>query len=83
MKIAYILTFFLFCFAWASASLNETTDFCEGWEEGYCEGWKYDKYEYAICPTAPPCPLPNLNRDTYTDGYNRGFVKGRQDAKGD
>ncbi len=58
------------------------TEFCEGWEAGYCEGWEYVKgREFAICPIIPLCPMPDLFREQYNDGYNRGFLQGKSDAE--
>ena len=56
-------------------------DFCQGFEDGYCEGWKDVKGQYEVCPVAPVCPVPDVDNDTYRGGYNTGFKKGRQDAK--
>lgn len=52
------------------------SDYCKGWEEGYCEGWKDVRGSMALCPLIPLCPLPELNKGTYRDGYNRGFKAG-------
>jgi len=65
-------------------SLSFTTiqdPYCNGWEDGYCEGWQYVKGEWAICPVTPICPIPRIDEEGYRDGYNRGFVKGRRQAK--
>jgi len=56
-------------------------DYREGWEDGYCEGWRDVKGINEICPLTPICPIPELNRDTYRDGYNRGFKRGYRDAQ--
>lgn len=56
------------------------TSYCKGWEDGYCEGWKDIKGTYAICPVTPTCPVPEIDKDRYRDGYNRGFKTGRKDA---
>ena len=57
------------------------SDYCDGWDDGYCEGWKDVKGQFTICPTTPICPIPEIGKDTYKDGYNRGFKKGMGDAK--
>lgn len=65
-------------------SLSFTTiqdEYCDGWEDGYCQGWLYVKGEWAICPITPICPLAKLLETEYRDGYHRGFLKGRKDAK--
>jgi hypothetical protein len=64
-------------------SLSFTTlqeDYCEGWELGYCQGWEDVKGEISICPIVPMCPMPEIFKEEYLDGYNRGFKKGRVDA---
>jgi hypothetical protein len=50
--------------------------YCEGWESGYEQGWCYE-VPGCIIPVVPVCPVPKVNQDTYTDGYNRGFTKGK------
>lgn len=58
---------------------NETTsmnEYCDGWADGFCEGWKDVKGPYAICPATPICPTPEIGKDRYKDGYNRGFKAG-------
>jgi len=65
-------------------SLSFTTiedPYCDGWEEGYCEGWQSVKGQLAICPISPICPIAKALETEYRDGYNRGFLKGRKDAK--
>ena len=64
-------------------SLSFTTlqeDYCEGWELGYCQGWEDVKGEISICPIVPMCPMSEMFKNEYLDGYNRGFKKGRVDA---
>ena len=55
--------------------------YCRGWEQGWEEGWKYVKGEFSIPPIAPICPIPEVGRDRFTDGYNRGFVAGKRAAE--
>ena len=64
-------------------SLSFTTQdpYCEGWDLGYCEGWQSIKGQLAMCPMTPICPIPEVLENEYNDGYNRGFLKGRADAK--
>ena len=40
------------------------SEYCEGWEEGYCEGYKDIKGEFSICPITPLCPMPELFKDS-------------------
>ena len=54
----------------------------KGWSDGYCEGWKQIKGQYAICPISPLAPLPKIECSSgYKCGYNRGFRKGMYDAQ--
>ena len=55
------------------------SDYCDGWENGYEEGWCYNQGYNCLTPLIPLCPLPYLYKETYQDGYNRGFIKGRED----
>jgi len=57
---------------------NIFTKFNEGWEEGFCEGWKDEKGNYALCPLTPLAPLPKIDEssNSFRDGYNRGFKYG-------
>ena len=60
---------------------TSTSDYCDGWKVGYEEGWCYEQLSTCLSPLTPLCPLPELNKNTYTDGYNRGFVTGLKDYK--
>ena len=62
-------------------TIIEGSDFDEGWEDGYCEGWKDVKGQLALCPLTPLPPLPPLGKDTYRGGYNMGFKAGMKAAK--
>jgi len=67
-----------------TVEVSNTSDYCKGWAEGYCEGWKDVKGQFAICPITPLCPLPKLEcYEGFRCGYNRGFLAGRRAAKGD
>ena len=63
---------------------NNYTDFDDGWEEGFCEGWKDVKGKNAFCPFTPFAPFPKLNESSssFRDGYNRGFKFGMCKANG-
>lgn len=56
------------------------SDYCDGWEEGYKEGYCY-QVDNCLEPLVPLCPLPLINESTYKHGYNRGFIKGKKDKK--
>jgi hypothetical protein len=55
-------------------------NYCDGWKESYIEGWCY-RDPNCIKPIVPPCPLPEVNFNTYQDGKNDGFLKGKKDRK--
>lgn len=57
------------------------TEFCDGWEEGYCEGWRDVRGDLVPCPPNPPCPVPAFGQNTYKHGYNRAFKAGMKAAK--
>lgn len=57
------------------------SDFCDGWSDGYCEGYKSVEGQYATCPTAPACPTATIGKSTFKGGYNLGYEKGKKDAK--
>ena len=61
--------------------LEIESDYCSGFEEGYCEGYKDVKGEFAICPITPICPIPAIGKDSYRGGYNKGFKMGMKKAK--
>ena len=75
----------------ASTMSNQNTEtiskdgdeFNQGWEDGYCEGWKDVKGGYAHCPYPPYPPYPPYGKDHYRGGYNMGFKKGMRDAYND
>jgi hypothetical protein len=58
------------------------SEFSDGWQAGWAEGWKYVKGQYSIPPIAPIAPIPQAGRNGYRDGYNRGFVAGQAKAGG-
>tara|TARA_R100000781_G_scaffold115008_1_gene88421 strand:- start:4301 stop:4534 length:234 start_codon:yes stop_codon:yes gene_type:complete len=59
------------------------SDYCDGFEEGFCEGVKFVEGDNAVCPPTPVCPIPEADENTYRDGYNRGFARGREEADKD
>ena len=76
-KITLILLVFAFTSFGYTIEKSNQTDYDEGWEDGFCEGWKDEKGQYAICPIAPIAPIPKLNcMEGYKCGYNRGFKYG-------
>jgi hypothetical protein len=62
--------------------LDSIDPYGDGWEEGYCEGWKDVKGQYAYCPYTPYCPYPEYDCSSgFRCGYNRGFKAGRKAAR--
>ncbi len=58
---------------------NNANNFCEGWSDGYKEGYCYEKGYGCLSPLVPLCPLARIGEDTYKGGYNRGFIQGKRD----
>lgn len=92
MKKIIYLTSTIICLAFLSAFSIKTSnhieiesllsnDYCDGWEDGYCEGWRDIKGQFAICPITPICPIPEVGKSRYRDGYNRGFKAGSRAAQ--
>lgn len=61
----------------------EKQPYYEGWDDGYCEGWKDVKGKMAYCPYPPYPPYPQYPKsvESYRDGYNDGFKRGMKDAE--
>ena len=86
--IATIISAFAVMTAFTTNHTNSTKTeitlasyYCDGWEDGYCEGGKDVKGSMALCPLTPLCPLAELGKDRYRDGYNRGFKAGSRAAQ--
>tara|TARA_B110000037_G_scaffold217020_1_gene277189 strand:+ start:765 stop:1055 length:291 start_codon:yes stop_codon:yes gene_type:complete len=82
-----ILSLSLFAFVrhdekpFAESVISVQSDYEDGWEDGYCEGWKDVKGQLALCPLTPLCPLPKIEcSEGYKCGYNRGFKAGMKAA---
>lgn len=56
------------------------SDFNNGFKDGYVEGYCFRIYN-CIEPLVPIPPLPRIGEDTYNDGYNVGFIKGKNKRK--
>jgi len=67
-------------FTVSSFTPNTQTSYCDGFKEGYSEGYCF---EIEICnpPIPPLCPIPDIGRTTYKDGYNKGFNLGYKRQK--
>lgn len=59
------------------AYIVEDKTFCDGWKDGYINGYCYKDYDCET-PNVPVCPNSRAGEDTYSDGYNMGFEKGRE-----
>ena len=73
-KLLIILSVAFVCFSFG-------TEYCDGWADGYSAGYCYNSGYACIPRIAPLCPLPKLGKDSYQDGYNRGFLRGMADAR--
>lgn len=67
-------------FATKEHNIDVKTEFCKGFDEGYCEGYKDVKGQFVVCPVVPVCPVPEVGLDTYKGGYNAGFKAGSNKA---
>ena len=75
-----LITLFLI-FTLSTSTSNITTDYEDGWSEGFCEGFKDVKGQFSVCPVAPVAPIPTTECSSgYKCGYNRGFKAGRKKA---
>jgi hypothetical protein len=77
-KVLLLLLVSSFLFSFSTD--DSQSDYCGGWENGYCEGWKDVKGQLSVCPVTPICPIPKVDCDTYKCGYNRGFKAGASAA---
>lgn len=71
--------------ALTSFSTADLSSFCQGWEHGWCEGWRAVKGDFYVCPIAPICPIPPLHC-TYSDyrcGFALGAIAGEKAARGE
>lgn len=60
-----------------SATAFAQSDFCEGWKNGYQQGWCFGYGSGCGTVTAPMCPSANYGESSYADGYNRGLLLGK------
>lgn len=67
--------------------IHSQSYFDKGFKSGFKNGYCYSNQASGTCyPPIPPIPpLPQLNesRDSYNDGYNRGFLYGQAQRKND
>lgn len=59
-------------------AVETASEFCEGWEIGYPQGYCYQEVN-CFPPPTPLCPLPQMGMDKFEDGRNRGFLRGLSD----
>lgn len=68
-------------FAFILITSFTVSDFCQGYTDGFCSGFRDIKGDFVVCPVAPVCPVPDVGKDNYRGGYNEGFKKGQSVAK--
>ena len=74
LSLAILMIIMMSSYAYIESN-KISTPFCEGWEDGYKEGYCY-RIENCLEPLVPQCPLPEIDENGYNDGYNRGFING-------
>lgn len=84
MKKFLILIVVLVGFSLNSTAQVPKNHFKEGFKTGWCEGYKYERGRYSVCPVAPVPPVPKSTRENdyksgYNEGFSRGAAKGRED----
>ena len=58
-----------------SSTYSDT--YCEGFYNGFKNGYCHNQgFSHCMTPPPPLCPIPRINEDTYTHGYNRGLLAG-------
>jgi len=72
LNIMIVLAFFM------SFVVYSQTDYSNGWKKGYKAGYCYQDYG-CTSPIPPVSPVPMAGKNTYQDGYNRGFTIGKSD----
>lgn len=64
----------------STLTIQSQTNYCNGWENGFKEGYCYSDYG-CVAPVAPVCPVARVGENSYMDGYNRGFVIGKKEKE--
>lgn len=72
MRLALVFVLALF----ALPALGYGNDFCDGYADGYEEGWCHEQGVGCIAPITPICPIPKIGEEGFRGGYNRGFIEG-------
>ena len=72
MRNSITLIFLLFTSTFVFAQTFE-----DGYKKGYGEGYCYGQ-TYCTPPLSRLPPMPSLGQDTFTDGYNLGFLEGKK-----
>ena len=72
-------TTFLFLLFISMLFIARDKTYCDGYEEGYDQGYCYEVVGCITPAYRPNCPVPKISFDTYKDGYNRGFQRGLKD----
>ena len=58
-------------------------EYSAGWKRGWVDWWKHVKGKRAMTPMVPMAPMPPFGRKSEQDGYEDGFVAGREAAMRD
>jgi hypothetical protein len=80
VSFVFLVSICFFGFVPKKNKIVNQSEFCKGFEDGFCEGYKDIKGAYANCPVTPICPIPEVGKDNYKGGYNTGFKTGMRKA---
>ena len=83
MKKLLFVVILLFSIINVHAQSNFDNGFKSGFNNGYCYSNQASGTCYPPVPPIPPLPQLNESRDSYNDGYNRGFLYGQAQRKND
>lgn len=64
-----------------SAKGQMTDSYVEGFDDGFCEGYRSVEGEYSVCPHASYPSYPDYDKNNYKGGVSKGFREGRRAAK--
>jgi hypothetical protein len=74
MKKVLVLLVLLVAITLSAKTIDVSSDFCDGWEEGYQEALE----GCLKVGVTPVCPVPPVGKNTYKHGYGIGYAKAQK-----